>query len=317
MVSLAFAIAASANFPVLFMSMFWKDCTTRGAVVGGFLGLITSVLLTVLSPSVWEATLGNAVGSAIFPYTSPALFSMPLAFLAIWLVSIMDNSARAQIDRAGFHAQQVRSETGIGASQASPTDARSRIMPGTDAAPPHLTTARPSPGGPLPPDRERREFISLMTARVRDAPLRKPFYVDGATRPRQPSAGSSRENGRTGALVRDGDRLGIFTTTDLRDALLLGRPPERVTVREVAIFEPLSVSADDEMFEALILMLRHGFHRVIVREGPEPGSEIAGVLDPARPVASSPTTRTLDRARGEQARDRCGTRAQPRGRSRT
>jgi cation/acetate symporter len=119
MVSLAFAVAASANFPVLFLSILWKDCTTKGAVVGGFLGLISSVLLTVLSPSVWEATLGNPAGSAPFPYTSPALFSMTLAFLAIWLVSKMDNSARAKIDRAGYLAQQVRSETGIGAEAAS------------------------------------------------------------------------------------------------------------------------------------------------------------------------------------------------------
>ena len=119
MVSLAFAVAASANFPVLFMSVLWKDCTTRGAVIGGFLGLISSVVLTVLSPSVWEATLGNPVGSAPFPYTSPALFSMTLAFVGIWLFSKMDNSARARIDRAGYLAQQVRSETGIGASAAS------------------------------------------------------------------------------------------------------------------------------------------------------------------------------------------------------
>ena len=119
MVSLAFAVAASANFPVLFLSILWKDCTTKGAVSGGFVGLISSVILTVLSPSVWEATLGHPVGSAPFPYTSPALFSMTLAFLTIWIVSKMDNSARAKLDRAGFLAQQVRSETGIGAAEAS------------------------------------------------------------------------------------------------------------------------------------------------------------------------------------------------------
>jgi cation/acetate symporter len=119
MVSLAFAIAASANFPVLFMSVLWKDCTTRGAVIGGFLGLISSVALTVVSPSVWEATLGNPKGSALFPYTSPALFSMTIGFVGIWLFSILDNSKRAAIDRAGFLAQQVRSETGIGASGSS------------------------------------------------------------------------------------------------------------------------------------------------------------------------------------------------------
>ncbi|MDP3863730.1 MAG: cation acetate symporter [Rhodoferax sp.] len=119
MVSLAFAIAASANFPVLFMSVLWKDCTTKGAVIGGFLGLISSVGLTVVSPSVWEATLGNPKGSALFPYTSPALFSMTIGFVGIWLFSILDNSARAKKDRAGFLAQQVRSETGIGADGAS------------------------------------------------------------------------------------------------------------------------------------------------------------------------------------------------------
>jgi cation/acetate symporter len=118
MVSLAFAIAASANFPVLFMSVLWKDCTTRGAVVGGFLGLFSSVALTVVSPSVWEATLGNPKGSALFPYASPALFSMAIGFFTIWIVSILDRSTRARIDRAGFLAQQVRSETGIGASTA-------------------------------------------------------------------------------------------------------------------------------------------------------------------------------------------------------
>ncbi|MDP2017105.1 cation acetate symporter [Hydrogenophaga sp.] len=119
MVSLAFAIAASANFPVLFMSVLWKDCTTKGAVIGGFLGLISSVALTIVSPSVWEVTLGNPKGSALFPYASPALFSMTIGFVGIWLFSILDNSQRAKVDRAGFLAQQVRSETGIGASGAS------------------------------------------------------------------------------------------------------------------------------------------------------------------------------------------------------
>ncbi len=119
MVSLAFAIAASANFPVLFMSVLWKDCTTRGATIGGFLGLITAVVLTVVSPSVWEVTLGNPKGSALFPYASPALFSMAAGFIGIWLFSILDNSARAKADRAGYMAQKVRSETGIGAASAS------------------------------------------------------------------------------------------------------------------------------------------------------------------------------------------------------
>ncbi|MBN8800565.1 MAG: cation acetate symporter [Stenotrophomonas acidaminiphila] len=119
MVSLAFAIAASANFPVLILSLLWKDCTTRGAVIGGFLGLASSLLLTLLSPSVWVDTLGNPAGSAPFPYTSPALFSMTIAFAAIWLFSVLDNSARAKAERAAYPAQQVRAETGVGASKAA------------------------------------------------------------------------------------------------------------------------------------------------------------------------------------------------------
>jgi len=119
MVALAFAIAASANFPVLFMSVLWKNCTTRGAVIGGFLGLISSVALTVVSPAVWEAVLGNPKGSAWFPYSSPALFSMTIGFVGVWLFSVLDNSENAKKERAAYPAQQVRSETGFGASGAS------------------------------------------------------------------------------------------------------------------------------------------------------------------------------------------------------
>ncbi|MBU3667194.1 MAG: cation acetate symporter [Rhodocyclaceae bacterium] len=119
MVMLAFAIACSANFPVLLMSVMWKDCTTKGAVTGGFVGLIASAGLTILSPAVYEAVLGNAKGSAPFPYGSPALFSMTAAFATIWIVSKLDGSERARIDREGYPAQMVRSETGIGAAGAS------------------------------------------------------------------------------------------------------------------------------------------------------------------------------------------------------
>ncbi len=118
MVSLAFAIAASANFPVLFMAVLWKNCTTMGAFIGGFTGLITAVVLTVLSKSVWVDVLHMA-DQPIFPYTSPALFSMTAGFATIWLVSILDRSRQAAKERELYEAQEIRSETGIGAAAAS------------------------------------------------------------------------------------------------------------------------------------------------------------------------------------------------------
>jgi cation/acetate symporter len=117
MVGLAFSIAASANFPILFLSMFWKGLTTRGAVIGGFIGLISAVLLIVLGPAVWVDVMKHE--AAIFPYKNPALFSMPLAFAFTWLFSVLDNSKQASEEKAKFDAQYVRAMTGIGATGAS------------------------------------------------------------------------------------------------------------------------------------------------------------------------------------------------------
>lgn len=117
MVGLAFTIASSTTFPVLIMSMFWKDMTTRGAVIGGTLGLISAVAMVVMGPAVWVKVLGNA--EAIVPYSNPALFTVTIAFVGIWLFSKIDNSARAGIERELFEAQFIRSQTGIGAEGAA------------------------------------------------------------------------------------------------------------------------------------------------------------------------------------------------------
>jgi cation/acetate symporter len=117
MVGLAFAVAASANFPILLVSIFWKGFTTRGAVLGGGLGLVTAVTLTVLGPAVWVKTFGHA--AAIFPYDNPALFSMSLAFFGCWLGSVTDSSARGRREQGRFQAQMIRSETGYGANTAA------------------------------------------------------------------------------------------------------------------------------------------------------------------------------------------------------
>ncbi|NIJ58661.1 CBS domain-containing protein [Pseudochelatococcus lubricantis] len=137
--------------------------------------------------------------------------------------------------------------------------------PGDDAGPPSA--------GRIGIARERRELVSLMTARVGDARVREPLVVDGGTDLvslcRLLSA-----RGLGDALVRDGERLGIFTTTNLRDALLRPEPPASLPVRAVSTFETISVSIDDELYRALILMLRHRIHRVIVMDG----EKVAGLL---------------------------------------
>ena len=115
-VALAFTIAASANFPVLFMSIFWKKLTTRGAVIGGYIGLISALVLVILGPVVWTSILGNA--EAIVPYKFPAVFSVPLAFIAIWFFSITDKSDDAQRCIDEFDAQDIRCQTGIGSDGA-------------------------------------------------------------------------------------------------------------------------------------------------------------------------------------------------------
>ncbi|MGL3209800.1 cation/acetate symporter ActP [Bradyrhizobium sp. BR 1433] len=110
MAGLALSVAASCNFPVLAMGMFWRGTTTRGAVAGGLAGLVASVVLVVLSKTVWVAVLGFP--TALFPYDNPALVSMPLAFLFVWLFSVTDRSERAAREREAFAAQFIQSEIG-------------------------------------------------------------------------------------------------------------------------------------------------------------------------------------------------------------
>ncbi|MER2505833.1 MAG: cation acetate symporter [Azonexus sp.] len=117
MVGLAFGVAAAANFPVLILSMYWKGLTTRGALFGGYGGLISAVAFVVLSKSVWVDVIGNK--AAIFPYTQPALFAMPIAFLLAYIFSKTDSSVRARQEIEAFEDQYVRAQTGFGASGAA------------------------------------------------------------------------------------------------------------------------------------------------------------------------------------------------------
>ncbi len=116
MVGLAFSVAASCNFPILFLSMYWKNLTTRGALIGGAMGLGTALLLTILSPTVWVDVLHFE--KAIFPYKYPALFAMIASFAGLWFFSVTDKSKAAAEERARFFPQFIRSQTGLGSSGA-------------------------------------------------------------------------------------------------------------------------------------------------------------------------------------------------------
>ncbi|HRY18311.1 MAG TPA: cation acetate symporter [Candidatus Competibacteraceae bacterium] len=117
LVALTFSVAASANFPILLMSIYYGKMTTRGALIGGWLGLISASVLVFVGPTVWKDILG--MGEPIFPLKFPALFSMTIAFVGIWIGSITDNSERAKKEHEAFIAQDVRCQTGIGAEGAA------------------------------------------------------------------------------------------------------------------------------------------------------------------------------------------------------
>lgn len=119
MVGLAFSVAASCNFPIILLSMYWKKLTTRGAVVGGWAGLFTAVILMILGPAVWVNVLGNQY--PIYPYEYPALFSMLMAFTGSWLFSVTDKSAAGEAERQQFYIQFVRSEIGVRTTAETPT----------------------------------------------------------------------------------------------------------------------------------------------------------------------------------------------------
>lgn len=126
----------------------------------------------------------------------------------------------------------------------------------------------------------QREMLTLLTAHVRDAALRIPLEVDADTDIVAVCRLLTRA-GRTGTLVRDGERLGIFTTTDLRDAL--AREVMPANVGEMSHFDLYDVDADADLFEALWLMLRHRVHRLLVRDA---SGAVLGVLGQAELVGS-------------------------------
>src|SRR6185436_1482385 len=110
MVGLAFAVACSANFPALLLSIVWKRFTTAGAVASILTGAFLSVFLIVISPTVWVDVLGRE--TALFPLKNPAIVSMTAAFLVGFIVSLLRRESRAE---AMFEDEKLRTYLGVGA----------------------------------------------------------------------------------------------------------------------------------------------------------------------------------------------------------
>ena len=117
LVGLAFAVAASANLPVIVLSLFWKRFNTAGAVWGLGVGLVGSIVLIILSPSVMDPN-GKALINAApwFPLKNPGIVSIPLGFLAAWIATLMSNDRTSELK---FAELTVRANTGLGAEKAT------------------------------------------------------------------------------------------------------------------------------------------------------------------------------------------------------
>ncbi len=114
MVGLAFAVAASANFPALLLALTWRRFNTAGAVTGVLFGVISSIALVIVSPNVWPGP--DSEGSPIgWTLANPGILSIPLGFLGCWLGTVL---SKEHGNERSYHELYVRSETGLGAEEA-------------------------------------------------------------------------------------------------------------------------------------------------------------------------------------------------------
>jgi cation/acetate symporter len=106
LVGLAFAVAASANLPVIIFSLFWKRFNTKGAVAGLGTGLASSIILILISPSI--------MAKPIFPLENPGILSIPLGFLGAFIGTLLGREPEAE---SRFAELTVRANTGLGAEK--------------------------------------------------------------------------------------------------------------------------------------------------------------------------------------------------------
>jgi cation/acetate symporter len=112
MVGLAFAVAASANFPALLLALTWRRFNTTGAITGVLLGVISSIALVIISPTVWPGPDSEGGALGFYDLANPAIISVPLGFIGCWLGTMLSSEREAE---GAFDELYVRSETGLGA----------------------------------------------------------------------------------------------------------------------------------------------------------------------------------------------------------
>jgi cation/acetate symporter len=112
MVGLAFAVAASANFPALLLALTWRRFNTTGAVTGVLFGVISSIALVIVSPTVWPGPDSEGGAFGFYDLANPAIISVPLGFVGCWLGTVLSSERAAA---RSFDELYVRSETGLGA----------------------------------------------------------------------------------------------------------------------------------------------------------------------------------------------------------
>ena len=126
LVGLAFAVAASANLPVIVLSIFWRRFNTAGAVTGLAAGLIASIGLIIVSPSIMGVDPPTVTGAArhliqakpLFPLENPGILSIPIGFLAAVIATLLTHEPTSETK---FNELLVRSNTGLGAERATAT----------------------------------------------------------------------------------------------------------------------------------------------------------------------------------------------------
>jgi cation/acetate symporter len=124
MVGLAFAVAASANFPALLLALTWRRFNTTGAVTGVLFGTVSSILLVIISPTVWPGPDSEGGALSFYSLANPGIISIPLGFIGCWLGTVM-SSEEAKAERS-FDELYVRSETGLGAEAGTGLTLRGR-----------------------------------------------------------------------------------------------------------------------------------------------------------------------------------------------